>query len=76
MNCLRTSAPPNTATAQRRPAMLKAFDADVSVIVHCKSGFRAALSAPVLGVLGFDNFKVFNGSYKAWVEAGEPVVTG
>ncbi len=49
---------------------------DVSVIVHCKSGFRAALSAPVLHVLGFDNAKIFNGSYAAWVEAGEPVVTG
>ena len=49
---------------------------DKSVIVHCKSGFRAALSAPVLGVLGYDNLKVFNGSYVAWVDAGEPVVTG
>ena len=49
---------------------------DVAVIVHCKSDFRAALSAPVMFVLGFDNSKIFNGSYKAWVEAGEPVVTG
>jgi rhodanese-related sulfurtransferase len=49
---------------------------DVQVIVHCKSGFRAALSMPVLGVLGFDNVKAFTGSYLAWVEAGEPVVTG
>ncbi len=57
-------------------ARMDEIPTDVSVIVHCKSGFRAALSAPVLGVLGFDNFKVFNGSYKAWVEAGEPVVTG
>jgi len=49
---------------------------DVTVIVHCKSGFRAALSMPVVGVLGFDNAKAFTGSYNAWVEAGEPVVTG
>jgi rhodanese-related sulfurtransferase len=49
---------------------------DVTVIVHCKSGFRAALAMPVLGVLGFDNAKAFTGSYAAWVEAGEPVVTG
>ena len=49
---------------------------DVQVIVHCKSGFRAALSVPVLHVLGFDNVKAFTGSYLAWVEAGEPVVTG
>ena len=49
---------------------------DVQVIVHCKSGFRAALVMPVLGVLSFDNAKAFAGSYLAWVEAGEPVVTG
>lgn len=49
---------------------------DVTVIVHCKSGFRAALSMPVLGVLGLDNAKAFTGSYNAWVDAGEPVVTG
>ncbi len=49
---------------------------DVTVIVHCKSGFRAALAMPVVGVLGFSNAKAFTGSYNAWVEAGEPVVTG
>lgn len=49
---------------------------DVTIIVHCKSGLRAALAMPVLGALGFDNAKAFTGSYAAWVEAGEPVVTG
>ncbi|MDX2343862.1 MAG: rhodanese-like domain-containing protein [Acidimicrobiia bacterium] len=49
---------------------------DVQVIVHCKSGFRAALAMPVLNVLGFGSTKAFTGSYLAWVEAGEPVVTG
>lgn len=49
---------------------------DTQVIVYCKSGFRASLSMPVLGVLGFDNVKAFTGSYAAWVDAGEPVVTG
>jgi rhodanese-related sulfurtransferase len=49
---------------------------DTQVIVHCKSGFRAALAVPVLHVLGFDDAKAFTGSYLAWVDAGEPVVTG
>jgi len=49
---------------------------DTQVIVHCQSGFRAALSMPVLGVLGFDNVKAFTGSYAAWVAAGEPVEAG
>lgn len=57
-------------------ANLDQIPTDVAVIVHCKSGFRAALAAPVLGSLGYDNFKVFSGSYNAWLEAGEPVVTG
>lgn len=48
---------------------------DVQIIEHCKSGFRAALAIPVLHVLGFDNSKAFTGSYLAWTEAGEPVVT-
>ena len=49
---------------------------DRQVVVYCKSGFRASLTMPVLGVLGFDNAKAFTGSYKAWTEAGEPVTTG
>lgn len=57
-------------------ANLDQIPTDVAVIVHCKSGFRAALAAPVLGTVGYDNFKVFSGSYNAWLEAGEPVVTG
>lgn len=48
---------------------------DVTVIAYCASGFRAALSVPVLHVLGFDNAKGFPGSYAAWTEAGEPVTT-
>lgn len=48
---------------------------DNAVIVYCGSGHRAALAAPVLHMLGFDNSKVFAGSYKAWVDAGEEVVT-
>lgn len=49
---------------------------DNTVIVYCGSGHRAALAVPVLQMLGFDNTKVFAGSYKAWTAAGEPVVTG
>lgn len=49
---------------------------DTAVVVYCKSGFRASLSMPVLGVLGFDNAKAFTGSYAAWVDAGEEVTTG
>lgn len=48
---------------------------DNAVIVYCGSGHRAALAVTVLQMLGFDNTKTFTGSYKAWVAAGEAVVT-
>ena len=66
-----TNIPLRTLTAN-----MDQIPTDVQVIVHCKSGFRAALAMPVLNVLGFDNTKAFTGSYLAWVAAGEPVVTG
>ena len=46
---------------------------DVNAIEYCKSGWRAALSLPILHLLGDDNFKGFSGSYAAWTEAGMPV---
>jgi rhodanese-related sulfurtransferase len=46
---------------------------DRNVIVYCKSGWRAALGASALQALGYDNVRVFTGSYKAWTAAGEPV---
>ena len=49
---------------------------DTQFIVHCKSGWRAAISLPVIGVLGFDNAKVYPGGWDAWIEAGMAVVTG
>ncbi|NND02886.1 MAG: hypothetical protein HKN91_08865, partial [Acidimicrobiia bacterium] len=55
---------------------LDGIPTDNTVIVYCGSGHRAALAVPVLQMLGFDNTKVFSGSYKAWIAAGEPVVTG
>ena len=46
---------------------------DTSVIVYCKSGWRASLTIPVLHILGYDNVKGFSGSYKAWTAADLPV---
>ena len=48
---------------------------DRNVIVYCGSGYRAALAAASLQALGYDNVKVFTGSWKAWTAAGEPVST-
>ena len=46
---------------------------DRTVIVYCGSGYRAAVAAAALQTLGYDNVKVFTGSWKAWTSAGEPV---
>jgi rhodanese-related sulfurtransferase len=48
---------------------------DRNVIVYCGSGWRAAIGAAALQSLGYDNAKVFTGSYKGWTAAGEPVNT-
>lgn len=48
---------------------------DSPVIVYCQSGFRAALSLPVLHVTGWTNVEGFPGSFAAWVEAGEAVMS-
>ena len=46
---------------------------DTTVIVYCKSGWRASLTVPVLYVLGYDTVKGFSGSWLAWVEAELPI---
>lgn len=46
---------------------------DVNAVEYCKSGWRAALSLPILHLLGNDNFKGFSGSYAAWTAADLPV---
>lgn len=48
---------------------------DSPVIVYCQSGYRAALALPVLHVTGWTNTEGFPGSFGAWVEAGEAVMS-
>lgn len=46
---------------------------DQPVIVYCKSGFRAALAAGALHVMGYNNVRAFPPSMNGWLEAGEEV---
>jgi len=62
-------------TLREIPDNLDMIPTDQQVIAYCKSGFRCALSIPVLHVLGFDTSKCFTGSWLAWTEAGEPIET-
>jgi len=50
-----------------------AIPTDTNVIVYCKSGWRAALSVPILHVLQKDTSKGFTGSWLAWTEADKPI---
>lgn len=62
-------------TLREIPDLMDAIPTDQQVISYCKSGYRCALSIPVLHVLGFDTSKCFTGSWLAWTEAGEPIET-
>lgn len=46
---------------------------DRTVVVYCKSGYRAAMATATLQTLGFSNVRAFSPSYNGWVEAGEPI---
>jgi rhodanese-related sulfurtransferase len=46
---------------------------DQPVVVSCKSGLRAALAAPTLSMLGYNNVRVFPPSYMGWEAAGMPI---
>lgn len=56
-------------------ANLGAIPLDQAVIVYCASGYRAAMSATALHMLGYDNVKAFGASYKGWEAAGEEIST-
>ena len=52
-----------------------AIPTDTTVVVYCKSGWRASLSVPILHLLAYDTSKGFTGSWLAWTEAGKTVET-
>lgn len=65
-------------TAQSAPVRtLGVTDVEIptntTVVVYCKSGWRAALSVPILHLLEKDTSKGFTGSWLAWEEAGKPI---
>ena len=50
-------------------------DKNTPIMVYCKTGGRAALSAQVLGELGYCHVKSIEGGYEAWEQAGKPTQT-
>ena len=47
---------------------------DLNVVLYCKTGGRAALSAVSMQSMGYLNVASIAGGYDAWVQAGNAVV--
>lgn len=47
--------------------------ASADIVVYCSGGFRCALVADVLQLMGYSNVSSLNGGMSAWVEAGFPL---
>jgi rhodanese-related sulfurtransferase len=47
-------------------------DKSTELILYCGGGFRSALAADVLQVMGYTNVWSMAGGWKAWREAGGP----
>lgn len=51
-------------------------DTGADIVVYCGGGFRSALAADVLRVMGYANVSSMDGGIRAWREAGYPVDDG
>lgn len=49
-------------------------DTNAEIIVYCGGGFRSALTAETLMKMGYQNVISMDGGFRAWREAGYPVV--
>lgn len=48
-------------------------NADLKIVLYCKTSGRAALSAAALQDMGYLNVQSIAGGFDAWVAAGKPV---
>jgi rhodanese-related sulfurtransferase len=49
-------------------------DKTTTLVLYCGGGFRSALAADALETMGYTNAISLDGGWRAWVEAGLPVV--
>ncbi|WP_114325640.1 rhodanese-like domain-containing protein [Candidatus Colwellia aromaticivorans] len=49
---------------------------DSTVVVYCRSGYRAGIAANTLTENGFKNLRHLTGDMNGWLEAKLPIVTG
>lgn len=49
-------------------------DKTTTLVLYCGGGFRSALAADALQTMGYTNAISLDGGWRAWVEAGLPVI--
>lgn len=49
-------------------------DTGVEIVLYCGGGYRSALAAEALGKMGYTNVISMDGGFRAWHEAGLPIV--
>jgi rhodanese-related sulfurtransferase len=65
---------PHTSLSERLGEL--GDDPDREIVVHCKSGRRAALAQAALGQAGFTRIRHLDGDMDGWLAAGLPVTAG
>ena len=48
-------------------------DHDAEIILYCGGGYRSALAADTLQLMGYTNVSSMDGGWKVWLELGYPV---
>lgn len=48
-------------------------DVDAPIVLYCGGGYRSALAADALRLMGYTNVASMWGGWRAWIEAGLPV---
>ncbi len=61
---------PHTEMANKIEKLIT--DKQQSLVVYCRSGYRASLAEKVLAEKGYDNVKHLDGDMKGWLEKGLP----
>jgi len=46
---------------------------NAEIVLYCGGGYRSALAAVSLGLMGYTAVKSMSGGFKAWVKAGYPL---
>ncbi|MBS1731317.1 MAG: rhodanese-like domain-containing protein [Bacteroidetes bacterium] len=58
------------------PSYKKEFNKEKRIILYCASSGRSALAVKTLKEMGYTHIAHINGGFKAWKEAGLPVMQG